>query len=201
MPIRDTAGELHSLQFIGASGTKRFLKGGRAAGLYFLIGVVGKVVCIAEGYATGASIHAATGYAVAVAFNAGNLGPVTGAIRASYPQCSSSSAPMTTSAQRAIRVLPMRAMPRLPWGQVPLSPSRRLARIVLPAPRTSMICTGSGAPRPCAIRSPPPKRLLAAMWVQGASPGERQAMAGAGTVDRAAGRPALSRRGAAAHPA
>lgn len=85
VPIRDAAGELHSLQFIGASGTKRFLKGGRVAGLYFLIGVAGKVVCIAEGYATGASIHAATGYAVAVAFNAGNLGSVVGVIRESHP--------------------------------------------------------------------------------------------------------------------
>ena len=45
----------------------------RVAGLYFQIGVVGQVVCNAEGYATSASIHAATGYAVAVAFNAGNL--------------------------------------------------------------------------------------------------------------------------------
>ena len=86
VPVRDAAGELHSLQFIGASGTKRFLKGGRVAGLYFLIGVPGNVVCIAEGYATGASIHAATGYAVAVAFNAGNLGPVAGAIRENYPE-------------------------------------------------------------------------------------------------------------------
>jgi len=85
VPIRDTAGELHSLQFIGANGTKRFLKGGRVAGLYFLIGVAGKVICIAEGYATGASIHAATGYAVAVAFNAGNLGPVAGVIRENHP--------------------------------------------------------------------------------------------------------------------
>jgi len=86
VPIRDAAGELHSLQFIGASGTKRFLKGGRVAGLYFLIGVPGKVVCIAEGYATGASIHAATGYAVAVAFNAGNLAPIAVAIRENYPE-------------------------------------------------------------------------------------------------------------------
>jgi len=44
------------------------------------------VVCIAEGYATGASIHAATGYAVAVAFNAGNLGPVVGAIRENHSE-------------------------------------------------------------------------------------------------------------------
>ncbi len=85
VPICDSAGELHSLQFIGASGTKRFLKGGRVAGMYVQIGVAGKVVCIAEGIATGASIHAATGYTVAVAFNAGNLGHVTAAIRQCHP--------------------------------------------------------------------------------------------------------------------
>ena len=52
VPVHDAAGELHSLQFIGASGTKRFLKGGRVAGQYFLIGGASKVICIAEGYAT-----------------------------------------------------------------------------------------------------------------------------------------------------
>lgn len=61
------------------------MKGGRVAGLHFLIGVAGKVVCIAEGYATGASIHAATGHAVAVAFNAGNLRLVAAAIRQCHP--------------------------------------------------------------------------------------------------------------------
>ena len=85
VPIHDASGTLHSLQFIGAGGTKRFLKGGRIAGLYFLIGNAGPVVCIAEGYATGASIHAATGHAVAVAFNAGNLRPVATAIRQRHP--------------------------------------------------------------------------------------------------------------------
>lgn len=85
VPICDEVGELHSLQFIGASGTKRFLKGGRVAGLYFLIGGASKVICIAEGYATGASIHAATGYAVAVAFNAGRRGdPGEPSRRATY---------------------------------------------------------------------------------------------------------------------
>jgi putative DNA primase/helicase len=86
VPIHDASGTLHSLQFIGAGGTKRFLKGGRIAGLYFLIGNAAKVVCVAEGYATGASIHAATGHAVAVAFNAGNLGPVATAIRQRHPE-------------------------------------------------------------------------------------------------------------------
>ncbi|MBL0168493.1 MAG: toprim domain-containing protein, partial [Propionivibrio sp.] len=36
-------------------------------------------------FATGASIHEATGYPVAVAFNAGNLEPVAKALRAKFP--------------------------------------------------------------------------------------------------------------------
>ena len=42
-------------------------------------------VIVCEGYATGASIHEATGQAVAVAFNAGNLQAVAVALRAKYP--------------------------------------------------------------------------------------------------------------------
>jgi len=64
-----------SLQFIGPDGDQRFLTGGRAAGCYFGIGRVKDAAkpCIAEGFATGESVHEATGYPVAVAFNAGNL--------------------------------------------------------------------------------------------------------------------------------
>jgi len=42
------------------------------------------VVC--EGYATGASIHEATGIAVAVSFNAGNLEAVALSIKTRYPE-------------------------------------------------------------------------------------------------------------------
>ncbi|MDR3158743.1 MAG: DUF3987 domain-containing protein [Zoogloeaceae bacterium] len=85
IPLRDTAGKLHSLQFIGADGTKRFLTGGQKAGCYYSIGKPNGVLCIAEGFATGASIHEATGHAVAVAFDAGNLRPVAEALRAKLP--------------------------------------------------------------------------------------------------------------------
>ena len=40
---------------------------------------------IAEGYATGASLHLATGHAVLIAFNAGNLEAVARLARARYP--------------------------------------------------------------------------------------------------------------------
>jgi putative DNA primase/helicase len=81
----DAAGEMQSLQFIGARGDKRFLTGGRVVGLYFSIGRPNGKLCIVEGYATAASIYAATGYAVAVAFNANNLESVARALRKKYP--------------------------------------------------------------------------------------------------------------------
>jgi putative DNA primase/helicase len=43
------------------------------------------VLIVCEGFATGASIHEATGHAVAVAFNAGNLEAVALAMRAKFP--------------------------------------------------------------------------------------------------------------------
>lgn len=84
IPMRDGA-ELHSLQFIGADGDKRFLAGGRVNGCYFSIGKPDDVLCVAEGFATGASIHEATGHAVAVAFSAGNLLPVARSLRTKFP--------------------------------------------------------------------------------------------------------------------
>src|SRR5205823_3178348 len=52
VPIRDASGVLHNLQFIAADGTKRFLKGGRVKGCYFMIGKPDGALYIAEGYAT-----------------------------------------------------------------------------------------------------------------------------------------------------
>jgi phage/plasmid primase-like uncharacterized protein len=76
---------LHGLQFIEADGEKRFLTGSRVSGCYFLIGEPAGALCIAEGYATGGSVHEATGMAVAVAFNAGNLMAVAIALRTRFP--------------------------------------------------------------------------------------------------------------------
>lgn len=78
-------GKITSLQFIAEDGEKRFLPGGAKGG--FLIGKIetDKPVCIAEGFATGASIHEATGYPVVVAFDAGNLKKMAEAIRVKNP--------------------------------------------------------------------------------------------------------------------
>ena len=86
VPMRDATGDLHSLQFIELDGGKRFLTGGRVSGCYFGIGKPNGTICVVEGYATGASVHEASGHAVAVAFNAGNLEAVARALRAKFPQ-------------------------------------------------------------------------------------------------------------------
>lgn len=85
VPMRDATGKLQSLQGITAEGEKLFLPGGRVKGCYHSIGRPGARLFIAEGYATAATVHEATGDAVAVAFNAGNLESVARALRAKYP--------------------------------------------------------------------------------------------------------------------
>jgi putative DNA primase/helicase len=86
VPMRDTAGTLHSLQTISTDGQhKRYHFGGRKSGCYHSIGKPSSLLVICEGYATGASIHECTGHAVAVAFDAGNLLSVAVALRAKYP--------------------------------------------------------------------------------------------------------------------
>lgn len=85
VPMRCTAGKLHGLQTIFADGAKRFTAGGKKQGCYHAIGKPDGVLIVCEGYATGASIHAATGQAVAVAFDATNLLPVAKALQAKYP--------------------------------------------------------------------------------------------------------------------
>lgn len=85
IPARDAHGQLHTLQFIGGDGDKRFLTGGRIGACYCAIGRPADTLLLAEGYATAATLYEATGYATACAFNAGNLAPVARALRAKFP--------------------------------------------------------------------------------------------------------------------
>ncbi|MCF8211594.1 MAG: DUF3987 domain-containing protein [Rhodoferax sp.] len=85
IPMRDTAGTIYSLQTITPDGTKMFMSGGRVKGCYCSIGKPDGYIVVCEGFATGVSIHEATGGAVAVAFNAGNLEAVATALRSKYP--------------------------------------------------------------------------------------------------------------------
>ncbi|MDP3328752.1 toprim domain-containing protein [Parvibaculum sp.] len=98
VPLRDEMKNIVSLQGIfakeskvgGEQRTRDFVYGGRKRGAWFTIGrpteVDGKItVCICEGYATGASVHVATGMAVVVAFDMGNLMPVAQTVRRLMP--------------------------------------------------------------------------------------------------------------------
>jgi phage/plasmid primase-like uncharacterized protein len=85
IPLYDSAGTLHSLQIITPDGDKRFLPGGRVKGCFHGLRGSPGVLLICEGYATGASLHEATGYQVAVAFNAGNLERVALDLCAHHP--------------------------------------------------------------------------------------------------------------------
>ncbi len=96
VPLRDESGHLWNLQRIApakpADGgpDKLFLKGGRKSGLWHMLGTLPDttpppVLLLCEGFATGASLHHATGHPVAVAFDAGNLRPVALALRKLHP--------------------------------------------------------------------------------------------------------------------
>lgn len=79
VPMFDSDGELCNLQRISPDGSKRFLKGGRTDGLFFIIGAFtrrGETACIGEGLATMHAVHRASGYPCVVAFSAANLAAV-----------------------------------------------------------------------------------------------------------------------------
>jgi putative DNA primase/helicase len=87
MPLQDEHGVIWSYQFITEEGDKRFPFGARKIGLCYIIGgPIGLdfagVIYIAEGFATAATIHAATGAPCIVAIDCGNLLPVAKAWRA-----------------------------------------------------------------------------------------------------------------------
>lgn len=81
-------GLLVNLQRIAPDGSKRFLKGGRIKGGYSPLGQPGpgKPLFVCEGFATGATIHAETGAAVACAMTAQNLLSVGRYLQSRYPR-------------------------------------------------------------------------------------------------------------------
>lgn len=77
IPLCDFAGTLQNFQIIFTNGEKkRFLTNGRKSGYFHVIGEIPNAelpIVFCEGYATGASIHMATGWPVVVCFDAGNM--------------------------------------------------------------------------------------------------------------------------------
>lgn len=96
IPMMDGRGETKGLQFILPSHHPRVKCTGRdkeywpqglaKTGHWYQIGspYAGGVCLVAEGYSTAATLHAATGLPVAVAFDAGNLLPVAQALQKSH---------------------------------------------------------------------------------------------------------------------
>ena len=88
IPARDIDGRIQTLQFVTKE-SKKFLTGGSKKGCHHTIDpeqTLGRgPVIIAEGYATAATIHEATGRPVVVAFDSGNLLPVAASLRGRYP--------------------------------------------------------------------------------------------------------------------
>lgn len=87
IPGYDETGRLATVQFIDADGRKRFLKGCRTAGCFFLMGdpSCDERIFLVEGYATGASAYEQTGTLTFVAFCASNLAAVTETVRTRHP--------------------------------------------------------------------------------------------------------------------
>lgn len=88
VPVRNIEGELLGLQFIAPDSTKRFLTGTPKKGAFHFVGDDSPrtPLAIAEGYATAATVHQATGWPCVVAFDAGNLMPVCRALRDKWPE-------------------------------------------------------------------------------------------------------------------
>jgi putative DNA primase/helicase len=97
VPMLDTAGRIHGLQFIldktkqkaliekHNGRDKQYWPSGVVKKAHFhLIGSPANLLLVAEGYATAASLHEATGFPVAVAFDAGNLQSVCQALKKRY---------------------------------------------------------------------------------------------------------------------
>ena len=89
-PMYDSTGKLWNLQRIFSDGEKRFLTGGRKVGLFTVLGGVklatAERALVVEGWATGCTVSAIEpGTPVIVAFDAGNIAPVIGAIIGKYP--------------------------------------------------------------------------------------------------------------------
>lgn len=107
IPVVDMAGDVHGLQFIQASGEKKFLTGTNKKGHFHVIGTIkdDKPILFAEGYATAASLYQATRFPVVVTFDAGNMPLVGKEFRTQYPEsqlvfCGDDDASSATNAGR-----------------------------------------------------------------------------------------------------
>ncbi len=86
LPLR-VNGELVSLQFIDGDGKKMFQLGGQVKGTSMVIGALkgATEAILCEGWATGCTLHEATGKPVVVAWNANNLPVIAKRLNDTFP--------------------------------------------------------------------------------------------------------------------
>ncbi|MBN7122629.1 DNA primase [Erwinia billingiae] len=86
VPLHDMSGQLVNVQLINAAGEKRTLKGGQVKGASHVLssGKPAKRIWLAEGYATGLTVHNLTGDEVWVALSSVNLLSLAGLVREKY---------------------------------------------------------------------------------------------------------------------
>ena len=93
VPLQNIDGHIQTVEFITVEGAKRYLAGGTKKGHFAVVSTepgplrkpLGPLL-ICEGWATGASLHIATGHTVIAAMDAANLVPVAQALRARFPE-------------------------------------------------------------------------------------------------------------------
>ncbi|MGL5488518.1 MAG: DUF927 domain-containing protein [Shewanella sp.] len=84
VPLYNEANELVNVQLIREDGTKRYLAGGQKQQAFHRLNG-GELMAVVEGYATGLSVHLATGATVYCAMDSGNLLNVAKIARRQHP--------------------------------------------------------------------------------------------------------------------
>lgn len=91
IPLKNEHGEIRTLQRIQADGTKRLKKSAEKMGNFFVVGGEikdGEPILYAEGFATAKSVSMATGRAVVMCVDAGNLARVADKFKTLHPNSS-----------------------------------------------------------------------------------------------------------------
>lgn len=86
IPLFNQDNTLSTIQYIANDGSKLYHKGGATGGKYWTLGNIEnpKIIYVAEGFATAATINEATGSNCIVAYSASNLVPVVEALREQF---------------------------------------------------------------------------------------------------------------------
>lgn len=86
MPLFGHDGNLCSLQYIDNEGGKLYHPGAEAGGKFWMVGTMDEpgTLYVAEGFATAATIHEATGRPCVVSYSASSIVPVTASLREMY---------------------------------------------------------------------------------------------------------------------